>query len=357
MPVLDPAALIENRVTAIRRFHTVAGAPRAELDVSGGVDSAVMLGLLSKAIGPENVTAIWIGIDSSQASRDRAREAAQAFGVKLIEYDGTNLFHHLVEELSDAMNDASGDPNGQALYDIHRLIERDPTVLGSIRSTLRAPIGRAVNRLAGGGIRHGTGNEDEDRILRFYQKGGDGEVDTNPIAMLSKGEVFQLARALRVPHSILTARPSPDLWGQGEAHNDEDEIAAYLDLKDCGHTMYSYIDMATGEYTHVGLVERLSRFCDYKFPMGSRDYGNDRTYGARLFDPQATTDTVETFAEHSDGNPALRGIGDDLARRLLLGAQRVERSTRHKLNPNIPMLGNRDDLVKVGILANDLPRL
>ena len=72
-------------------------------------------------------------------------------------------------------------------------VAKDPTILGSIRSCIRAPIGRGFNRMTGGGIRHGTGNECEDRFLRFYQKGGDGEVDTNPIAMLSKGEVYQVA--------------------------------------------------------------------------------------------------------------------------------------------------------------------
>ena len=43
--------------------------------------------------------------------------------------------------------------------------------------------------MTGNGLRHGTGNECEDRWLRFYQKGGDGEVDSNPIAMLSKGGI------------------------------------------------------------------------------------------------------------------------------------------------------------------------
>jgi NH3-dependent NAD+ synthetase len=114
----------------------------------------------------------------------------------------------------------------EAGYDRKEIQDRmkgDPTIMGSIRSTLRAPWGRAANRLSGGGIRHGTGNEDEDRVLRFYQKGGDGEVDSNPISMLSKGEVFQLGIALGVPRSILSARPSPDLWGVGEEHNDEED--------------------------------------------------------------------------------------------------------------------------------------
>lgn len=351
MPVLNPFALIENRVNAIRVFHKEANQPRAELDVSGGIDSAVMLGLLSEALGGGNVTAIWIGIDSSEASLLRAREVAETFKVKLIEYDATSLFHHLVEELQDAMDTASGDPNGQVLYDTRERVRLDSTILGSIRSTLRAPIGRAVNRLAGGGIRHGTGNEDEDRILRFYQKGGDGEVDTNPIAMLSKGEVFQLARAQGVPASILKARPSPDLWGTGDAHSDEEEIKSYLGLEGCEHTMYSYIDMATGAYVRVGLVERLSRFCDQEMPRSPGDAW--RKVEDYLFAPEI--DWTEFATAH--GSPHFQGIDKSLVSKLLASARKVEAATKHKMNPAIPMLGDRADLLRANILTNTLPAI
>ena len=62
MPVLNNDALITNRVETIRRYHSDAGIARAELDVSGGIDSAVMLMLLVKALGPDNVTAAYQGI-------------------------------------------------------------------------------------------------------------------------------------------------------------------------------------------------------------------------------------------------------------------------------------------------------
>jgi len=128
-------------------------------------------------------------------------------------------------------------------------IALDPTIVGYFKSTLRAPIGRFFNRLNGGGLRHGTGNECEDRFLRFYQKGGDGEVDTNPMEMLTKTEVFQMAwgisqrAACAKPNNILSDRPrvalmecfkelisikpSPDLWGTGDDHNDEDELKSW----------------------------------------------------------------------------------------------------------------------------------
>ena len=57
MPVLKPRELITNRVAAIAALHRDTGLPRAELDLSGGVDSAVLLGLLVRAVGHDSVTA------------------------------------------------------------------------------------------------------------------------------------------------------------------------------------------------------------------------------------------------------------------------------------------------------------
>ncbi|HLT35080.1 MAG TPA: NAD(+) synthase, partial [Enhygromyxa sp.] len=245
MPVLDPQALLEERVTAIRRFHEHVRNDRAELDLSGGVDSATLLGLLVRALGPDKIVTVFTGIHSSTGSRDRAREVAAAFGVPLVEIDITRQFDELIAIMRAALVEAGYDAD-----EIEARIRRDPTVLGSIRSCLRAPIGRGFNRLTGGGIRHGTGNECEDRWLRFYQKGGDGEVDTNPIAMLSKGETYQLAKVLGVPRSIIDATPSPDLHGVGDQHNDEDEIRALTGVE----WTYSRIDVETGQYTRVGTI-------------------------------------------------------------------------------------------------------
>ena len=73
----------------------------------------------------------------------------------------------------------------------------------------------------------GTGNKVEDFGVGFFTKYGDGGVDVSPIADLLKSEVYQLARALEVPASILNAAPTDGLFG--DSRTDEDQIGASYD--------------------------------------------------------------------------------------------------------------------------------
>jgi NAD+ synthase len=70
----------------------------------------------------------------------------------------------------------------------------------------------------------GTGNKVEDFGVGFYTKYGDGGVDISPIADLTKTEVFQLARFVQVPESILIAPPTDGLWE--DDRSDEDQMGA-----------------------------------------------------------------------------------------------------------------------------------
>ncbi len=335
MPVLDNDALIRNRVERIRAFHQQTGAARAELDISGGIDSAVLLHLLTRAIGADKITAVYSSIHSSTQSRDRAREAAASAGVPLVELELGGIFDQLVLHLEDRLVLAGYDREALAAQQ-----KSDPTVLGGLRSCLRAPVGRGLNRITGGGIRHGTGNECEDRWLRFYQKGGDGEVDTNPIAMLAKGEVYQLAKALGVPRALIDALPTPDLHGTGDAHNDEDELLAATGVK----WTYSRVDFQSGAYRIVGTIERLSRFLDQE--------ASAPLFAAEAPDERAVAAMVEAARQSSfAGFDAARVEG------FLRSARKMETITRHKWNPNCPSLGDRNELVAAKILGNELPDL
>ena len=336
MPVLDALALIDNRVSVLRAFHERHGFERAELDVSGGIDSAVMLHLVCRALSPEQVTAVFTGIHSSEDSQQRAREAAASCEVKLVEVEMTGIFEQLQATMRAALTKAG--------YDEIQVSDRmaaDPTISGSIRSCLRAPVGRGLNRMTGGGVRHGTGNECEDRFLRFYQKGGDGEVDSNPIAMLSKGEVFQLAHALGVPQSILEAVPSPDLHGNGASHNDEDELRALYGLD----WTYSKVHPDNGSYTFVGSIERMSRLLDEP-GLEAQIFGDENLSGPAL------DAIVETALQRS-----FRNFSATEVRNLVLSAQQIERATRHKMNPNCPSYGTRKELIDAKILSNAIDEL
>ncbi len=332
MPVINGSALVDNRVAAIRSFHERVGTQKAQLDLSGGIDSGVLLGLLTRAVGAENLTAVYSSIHSGDEFRDRARLCAKAFGVSLVEIDLSDLFDKLVADMQ-----ASLASSGVDVTELKQRISSDPTVLGSLRSCLRAPVGRGYNRMTGGGLRHGTGNECEDRFLRFYQKGGDGEVDSNPIAMLGKGEVFQLAHCLGVPKPLIEALPSPDLHGTGSAHNDEDELR---DLTGVNWT-YSRIDAESGEYTRVGTIERTSRFLD-------------AGHEAVLFADSAPSDAQWVSMVEAAG-AFFPGFSRSEMDGLIRSCRKLEATTRHKANPNIPSLGTRAELIEAGILTDELP--
>ncbi len=374
-------ALLDNRIMALREAHQEAGIKRAELDLSGGIDSAVMAGLLVLALGPENVTLVHSRFATNPAQSDRARRLAKGLDCPLVEARLGATWNVLLDEMKKSLGDA-----GYNMAEIEARIEKDPTILGSIRSCLRAPIGRGFNRLTGGGLRHGTGNECEDRWLRFYQKGGDGEVDSNPIAMLSKGEVYQLAWMLmkRLPKAAeafrdtILATPSPDLWGTGDAHTDEAELKTWLGVP----FTYSRIDIETGEYSHVGLIERVSRFLDMPCPAPSSqgriaealfnkglrtsDSPEKVMQAARelmptcaevLFADDLDTDDLIPLAALAFSSGYFDGFEAKEIEAALLAARRAEKITRHKMNPNIPTYGTREELVRKGILTNDLPTI
>lgn len=66
----------------------------------------------------------------------------------------------------------------------------------------------------------GTGNMAE-ATVGYFTKWGDGAYDLNPLAMVTKQEVYTLAKYLGVPESIQYKSPSAGLW---EGQTDEEEL-------------------------------------------------------------------------------------------------------------------------------------
>lgn len=341
MTVLKSDQLIDNRVSAIYQYHKSTGVGRAQLDVSGGIDSAVMAGLLVLALGADNVTLSHTIINSNPKQTHQAKALADAIGCPIAVGEFTKCYELILAELVRSLEEAGFDKSH-----IESTIEKDPTITGSIRSTLRAPLGRGYNRLTQGGIRHGTGNECEDRFLRFYQKGGDGEVDTNPIAMLSKTEVFQLAFALSEKMNaksgfapIIDAMPTPDLWAEGDNHNDEDELLTWTGAP----FSYGRIDTTSGAVLRFGTIEMVSRFIDNHEPA------------KRLFDDALPKDGLQQIVQLAlSQKGSFPDVPSNDIKLLIERAKWAEKITRHKLNPAIPEFGSRNDLVEQGIVSQTL---
>ena len=221
MALKDPAKVVEMVVNCMQNQADEAGITKTEIDISGGIDSAVVAALACEAFGPKNVIGVYSSVNSSEESKRLAKLVADSCGCYFIELELSRVYTMILSEVRSGLSRAGID-----LPDMND--QRTRTIFGSLRSCLRAPVGRFVNRCFGGGLRQGTGNRDEDELLRFYQKGGDGEVDCNWIAGLFKSEVWELAEYLKVPQEVINAKPTPDLWGVGNDHNDEDELSRIM---------------------------------------------------------------------------------------------------------------------------------
>lgn len=344
MPVINAQGLVDERVGALKAFHAAAGIPDAELDLSGGVDSGVMAGLLVLALGEEHVAFVHSRIHTNGAATERAHRLGIALHTPVYDIDLANVFDSLVTQAKGVVRRSGPGMANEAMAE---RIRRDPTVMGSLRSTLRAPVGRFFGRLLfDRSIRHGTGNECEDRFLRYYQKGGDGEVDTNPLANLSKTEVYQLAWALGerwgieahvAYRGLIEAVPSADLWAKGDEQTDERELLAQTGVR----FTYGRIDAATGVPTSYGTIERVARFLDLD-------------NGSWLVDRDPVPDDDWELWTRKAQRTTFRGFSGEETLAILKAARKAEHASRHKANPMISALGEREELVQLGLLSNDL---
>ncbi len=224
----------------------------AVLGVSGGVDSAVVLALAVRALGPERVVALLLPeAESSPESSELAYQVCRQFQVE-----------PLVEDVSGALRgfDCYGrrDEAVRSLFpdydDSYRLkitlpsdlLERETLNVFSI--TVVAPDGQERRkRLGGDQLRQivaasnfkqrsraamlyyhaeqrdyavlGTPPRNE-HDLGFFVRFGDSAMDVKPIAHLYKTQVYQLAEHLEIPEAIRTRPPTSDTYSAGSTQEE-----------------------------------------------------------------------------------------------------------------------------------------
>jgi len=164
--------------------------------LSGGIDSAVVLSLAKLAF-PNNTLAIFIDIESSPRDHDDAIKIAKAKNILIKTINLTNEFKLIKNRIGvkEKLSIANIKPRLRMLTLYAYAQENKYLVLG-------------------------TDNAAE-LLLGYFTKFGDGGVDLLPISQLTKNEVKELAKELKIPDEIINKKPTAGLW---ENQFDEDEL-------------------------------------------------------------------------------------------------------------------------------------
>lgn len=250
---LDPQRETERIVTRLRQdiFETLKRRGGV-LGISGGVDSAVVLGLAVRALGADKLVALLLPEqESSPDSARLAREVCRHFGVTPLVEDvtGALIGFGAYSRRDEAVRAIF--PEYDSTYRLkitlpEGLLDRD--TLNIFSATIVSPEGEEKTRrlrpeqlrqiVAASNFKQrsraamlyyhaelhdyaviGTPQKNE-HDQGFFVKFGDGAMDVKPIGHLYKTQVYQLAEYLGVPEEIRTRPPTSDTYSAGSTQEE-----------------------------------------------------------------------------------------------------------------------------------------
>lgn len=171
------------------------GLKKVVVGLSGGIDSAVVAVLAHRAFGNDLLCVKMPSHYSSQSSLDDADELCEVFNLR--------SEVHSIEPMLKA----------------YETSDMSPLRVGNLSARLRMVTLFDISAREGALVL-GTSNKSE-LMLGYGTLYGDLASALNPIGDLYKTEIFELARYLGIPDSIIDKPPSADLWA---GQSDESEI-------------------------------------------------------------------------------------------------------------------------------------
>lgn len=205
------------------------GCNKVYVSLSGGVDSAVVAMILVRAFGADNVVTVYRDIRSDPQHKIDAQDLSRALGFRLICLDLNDIYDQFLSQAQVKMSSigiAWSDEQGGGVW---------TNAYASLKSRMMTPFAGFISKAIddGNGRIFGTGNLEEDYLLRYFDKFGDGAVDNNILVGLTKMEVRQIALWFGRQYNAAVCKriaeklPSADLQANGNVHNDENELSQW----------------------------------------------------------------------------------------------------------------------------------
>ena len=209
MRKLDYKKLAVDIQNWIKNYVMSANAEGIVIGLSGGIDSAVTAALCSNALGKENIIGLGLPCESVSQDLEDAKLIAKVLGIDFKIIDLTSIYNKFLETMEP-------------------IVKKNKMASANLKPRLRMITLYFHGQSKGKYLIAGTGNRAE-LAIGYFTKYGDAGVDFEPLGMLYKKEVREIARILKIPEKIILKPPSPGLWvGQ----TDEGEIGLSYDTVD-----------------------------------------------------------------------------------------------------------------------------
>lgn len=201
---------IEAKARLLNAYMIKFGLKSCVVAVSGGIDSAAVLGIVSyasKLLNSPIKKILPVCLPVSHSIGATGQDSATARGKEVIESHGLIPYvlelekpHSIIENIVSS----------------HTGIESQEWALGQLVAHTRTPTlyycATVLTQEKLPAIICGTTNRDEGLYLGYFGKASDGLVDVQIISDLHKSEVYKVAKELNTPDSIMKVTPQGDMY-------------------------------------------------------------------------------------------------------------------------------------------------
>ncbi len=275
----DSSLYIQAKIKFLNEYMQTSGLSACVVAVSGGIDSAIVLGLVVKAsqeknspikrIVPISLPALSTqGATNQTSTVNKAKELCEQLGVEQHIFQIDPSFEQIFPQIEKSLNQK----------------EPDNWARGQLVAYSRTPfLYYATSVLSSQGfpsIIVGTTNRDEGAYLGYVGKASDGMVDIQLISDLHKSEAYKIAHELDIVESIISAVPAGDMY---DGRIDEEVFGApydfvelYLNYKNISQDTWNYLTKSWSEednslfLTYSNALEKLHKYNQHKYWSGSQ---------------------------------------------------------------------------------------
>lgn len=233
----DAKDYVEKKANLLNAYMRKFNLKSCVVAISGGIDSAIVLGIINYAFKQENspikkVIPLLLpiikssGVTNQEEATSRGLELCNKLDLKPYVIDLSRINSDIREDLESVLD-----------------IKGEDWAIGQLGPYSRTPILYYTTSLlcqeGFNAIICGTTNKDEGAYLGYIGKASDGMVDVQVISDIHKSEVYKVGNFLEIPKSIMEVTPSGDMY---DYRTDETVFGATYDFVELYLNYLNYTD-------------------------------------------------------------------------------------------------------------------